>query len=320
MIGIVGDLLTERGGPAPGSNERATIEGALPRIPHSASNELHRLMGADGRRGPLVDERKWRLIGWYDRVAGAYDQHGLPLSARVADLAVRHAMILEGARVLDVGTGTGNVALAAARCVGARGRVVAVDLSFAMLQEARRRAGDLPVKFLEMDAETLAFSDGTFDVAVSSLLADPDVVQALREMHRVLRPGGRAVFASYTKQTHQPLAHMVADGAIRYHSAAAPTGYWTALSDSERFRLWFEKAGFEEIQVILEPHTFELRDAEDWWVYMRRSTRWGPTLERLPPPDLEELRADILAATERLRAEGGPEVDGSAVIGIGAQR
>ena len=280
------------------------------------------LHGADGEGGPVVDERKRRLIGWYDRVASAYDQHDLPLAPRVAGLVVHHAMIPESARVLDVGTGTGNVVLGAARCVGARGRVIGVDLSSAMLQEARRRAGGLSVEFLEMDAETLGFGDGTFDVAVSSLLAGPDVVRALREMHRVLRPGGRAVFASYTEQTHQPLADLTWSRMERYGIVrpAVPTRHWTTLSESERFQSWFEKAGFEEIRVVLEPHTFDLTDAEDWWIYMRRSTRWGPTLERLPRADLEGLRGDILADIEKLRADGSPEVDGSALISIGMRR
>jgi SAM-dependent methyltransferase len=173
-----------------------------------------------------------------------------------------------------------------------------------------------------MDAETLGFDERTFDLAVSSLLAGPDVVRALREMHRVLRPGGRAVFASYTEQTHQPLADLTWSRMARYGVAwpAAPTGHWTTLLESEWFRSWFEKAGFEEIRVVLEPHTFELTDAEDWWIYMRRSTRWGPILERLPRTDLEELKHDILAAIERLRAQGRLELDGSAVIGIGVRR
>ncbi len=262
------------------------------------------------------------LISWYDHVAEAYDEHRLPLSGRVADLVVRHAMIADGDQVLDVGTGTGNVALAAARCVGARGLVVGVDLSPGMIQAARRRSGGPPLEFRQMDAEALEFGDATFDVVLSSLLAGPDVVRALREMRRVLRPRGRVVFGSYTEQTHRPLADLTWSRMERYGilRPAAPTAHWTSLSESERFRFWFERAGFEEIRVVLEPHTFELADAEDWWVYMRRSTRWGPILERRPPTELEELKVAILADIEKLRAEGRLEVDGSAAIGIGVRR
>lgn len=151
-----------------------------------------------------MDERKRRMIHWYDRIARAFDCHPMPLSTRLAEALVRQAAISEGEWVLDVGTGTGNVALAAARCVGARGRVVGVDLSRAMLREARRRAGDLPIEFQEMDAEALHFGDATFHAALGGLL--PEVVPVISEMHRVLRPGGRAAFSSYTPETFQPLA------------------------------------------------------------------------------------------------------------------
>ncbi len=269
-----------------------------------------------------MDEAKRRQIDWYDRVAGTYDHHRLPLSPRVAELVVGHAMIAGGAHVLDVGTGTGNVALAAARRVGERGHVVAVDLSSAMLNEARHRAGGLPIEFRKMDAEALEFGDATFDVVVSSLLAGAQIVRVLREMRRVLRPGGRAVFGTYTEQTHEPLGKLTWSRMERHGMArpAPPSGPGAALSEPERFRSWFERAGFEDVRAVLEPHTFALEDAKDWWIYMRRSTRWGPALERLAPEELERLRTEIITDVERLRGEEGIQVDGSAIIAIGARR
>src|SRR5207302_868917 len=99
-------------------------------------------------REKAMDERKRRMTQWYDHIADAYDQHRLPLSPRLAEALVRHAAVSEGERVLDVGTGTGNVAIAAARHTGARGRVVAIDLSRAMLGRARRKAGICRSNFL----------------------------------------------------------------------------------------------------------------------------------------------------------------------------
>ena len=204
-----------------------------------------------------MDEAKRNRIRWYNRIADAYDQHRLPLSPRVADLVAHHAKPAEGARVLDVGTGTGNVALAAARLVGPRGLVVGIDLSRAMLQVARRRTGSLPIEFQEMDAEALGFGDATFDVAVSSLLAGVHIVRVLSEMHRVLRPGGRAVFASYTDETHEPLQELSWSRMGRHGMArpAPPSGAWTSLSESERFRSWLQRAGFKEMRVVVAPHT-----------------------------------------------------------------
>ncbi len=96
---------------------------------------------------------------------------------------------------------------------------------------------------------------------------------------------------------------------------ASPSGPRTTLSETE-----LEQAGLAEPRTFVEPHTFELEDAQDWWAYMRRSTRWGPALARLAPDALERLRADILSDTDARRTDGRLEVDGSAVIGIGVRR
>ncbi len=267
-----------------------------------------------------MDERKRRMIQWYDRIAGTYDDHRMPLSPRLAEALVRHAAISEGMSVLDVGTGTGNVALAAARWVGPRGRVVGIDLSSAMLTEARRRAGDLPVEFLEMDAEALQFGDATFDAALGGLL--PDIVPAMKEMHRVLRLGRRAAFSTYTRETLQPLAGLTWSRLERYRilPPPAPTGPWTVLKESEQFLLLLEKAGFREARVVPEPHIYTLQSAEEWWTYMRRSTRWGASLDQLSFEVLEDLKAEILRDVESLRTKDGIQVDTSALIGIGVRR
>jgi ubiquinone/menaquinone biosynthesis C-methylase UbiE len=129
------------------------------------------------------------FIRWMDEVAE------LPDVALARAAAVDVLRLCAGQSVLDVGCGTGNVAVGLAPLVDPGGRVVGVDASEAMVEEARRRTEGrgLPVQFDVGDAQNLAFEDGTFDACRSErvLIHVPDAGRALAEMARVTRAGGR---------------------------------------------------------------------------------------------------------------------------------
>ena len=109
--------------------------------------------------------------------------------------AIMRALNLKtGERVLDVGSGPGHQAIELSPMVGPSGRVDGVDISESMLRIARARCeGVRNVEFHEGDALHLPFPDATFDAVMSSMVFEylPDVPGALREVHRVLKPGGR---------------------------------------------------------------------------------------------------------------------------------
>ena len=144
-------------------------------------------------------QRRVQRYGW-DLAAAAYARHWHGPLAGVQGELLGLAAPAAGEAVLDVACGTGVVSVAAARAVGPAGRVLGVDLADAMVQAARQQAQDLGLghtAFERMDAEQLTLPDAGFDLALCALglmyLPDPDA--ALRELHRVLRPGGRAVLA-----------------------------------------------------------------------------------------------------------------------------
>lgn len=127
--------------------------------------------------------------------------HFAPLEAITTPAAarlVRHAGVGHGARVLDVGCGTGVVAITAAR-LGAR--ATGVDLTPRLLERARENSiiALVDVEWREADAEELPFGDGQFDIVLSQFAhmfaPRPDV--ATREMLRILKPGGTLAFSTW---------------------------------------------------------------------------------------------------------------------------
>ena len=140
-------------------------------------------------------QRRIQRYGW-DLAADAYESLWQRQLAEAQAVLLASASPLPGERVLDIACGTGLVACDAARSVRPDGHVLGIDVSGQMVDAARRRANDLQLPncgFVRMDAENLALPDNCFDVALCpfGLMYMPDPEQALREMRRVLRPGGR---------------------------------------------------------------------------------------------------------------------------------
>jgi len=126
---------------------------------------------------------------------------------------VRHAALLRGERVLDIGCGAGIDTLLAARAVGSHGRVVGLDMTPAMLDRARghiAEAGADNIELREGLMEALPFPDESFDVIVSNgvLNLSTRKSRALAEMLRVLRPGGRVALGDLVLTDTLPEAIM----------------------------------------------------------------------------------------------------------------
>jgi ubiquinone/menaquinone biosynthesis C-methylase UbiE len=131
-----------------------------------------------------------RIAEHFDTVVATYETWAEPVSARLAKAALKKTSVRAGDRVLDIGAGTGALALQAA-ALGAR--VTAIDLSSAMVDRLAQRLAAYPeCKALVMDGQALTFEESTFDAAFSilstTLFADWGV--ALDEAVRVVRPGG----------------------------------------------------------------------------------------------------------------------------------
>jgi demethylmenaquinone methyltransferase/2-methoxy-6-polyprenyl-1,4-benzoquinol methylase len=174
---------------------------------------------AQGRAlGPSAGRREdVQVRDMFDRIAGLYDLMNTAMTAglhhrwraRAADLTA----VSPGSRVLDVATGTGDLAIELARRVSPGGEVIGSDFSEAMLARARAKAAAaqpalVRPRFEPGDALALPYAQDTFDAATVAFGVRnfSDLQQGLRELVRVVRPGGRVVVLEITTPTRPPLS------------------------------------------------------------------------------------------------------------------
>jgi demethylmenaquinone methyltransferase/2-methoxy-6-polyprenyl-1,4-benzoquinol methylase len=153
----------------------------------------------------------------FDRIAGVYDLMNTAMTAglhhRWRERAAALARVGPGSRVLDVATGTGDLAMVLARHVSPGGEVVGCDFSEGMLARARSKASSGQGRHVEPwfewgDALELAYEDDRFDAATVGFGARnfTDLRRGLEELARVVRPGGRVVILEITTPTRPPLS------------------------------------------------------------------------------------------------------------------
>jgi len=139
---------------------------------------------------------------------------------------IEQARIAPGQSVLDVAGGSGEPSLTIAQAVGPSGFVMCTDAIAEMVAVAEREALERGLKnmqFRQCTADSLPFADESFDVAVSRLgvMFFPDPVAAVREMLRVIKPGGRVALAVWGKSELNPYSYVVTNVVSRYVPAAA---------------------------------------------------------------------------------------------------
>ncbi|PSL04007.1 ubiquinone/menaquinone biosynthesis C-methylase UbiE [Haloactinopolyspora alba] len=198
--------------------------------------------------------------GWQlrDDAAAAYEEYLVPVIFEpFARRLVDHAAVLPGARVLDVGCGTGAVARAAARRLGHTGTVTGIDINPDMLATARRVTADADaaVEFHQADVTDLPFDDATFDAVLCQQAVQffDDRVAALGEMRRVTAPGGRVTFSVLRSLAHHPVYDTFARALGRHagQSAAAMMASPFALGAPETLRADAHAAGFAEVSILI---------------------------------------------------------------------
>jgi ubiquinone/menaquinone biosynthesis C-methylase UbiE len=250
----------------------------------------------------MIEPEKFRdfeRAGW-ENIPGEYHQAFGSLTIQAIDALLDAVRVKEGVNLLDIASGPGYVASAAAK----RGAVVVgVDFSSAMVAEAQKLHPD--VDFREGDAETLPFGNGLFDAAVMNFgilhLGRPD--HALVEAHRVLRAGGKFAFTVWAKP-EETVGFGIVLRAVEAHGEAKvplpPGPPFFRFSDPDESKRALIAAGFDSPKVKKVEQVWRLPAGDGLFEAMRDSTvRTAGLLRAQKPEALGKIRSYIRQETQR---------------------
>jgi ubiquinone/menaquinone biosynthesis C-methylase UbiE len=274
---------------------------------------------------PVTREERAAPKEAWDAIAAAYDQLVTPRNADLATEALRLAGLAPGDRFLDVAAGTGGLSLPAAR-LGAR--VVATDWSPEMIGRFRARVRDEGLSQAEgrvMDCHALDLADDSFDVTGSQfgVMLVPNQAQALREMARVTRPGGRVVLVAFGDPGgFEALQFFLAAmrSVVRDFAGLPddPPPLEFQLSDPQVMHQRLAAAGLERVEVHTDRlERLELRSGEELWNWCLGS---NPIPGMLVADLSAEQRVSVRRALDAMvaeRAKGRDVAVLTAAINIG---
>ncbi len=267
------------------------------------------------------DQQKQQVRGLFNTISPQYD--AIRFVHLCAERLIALSPLLERAQVLDVATGTGLVAMVVAQIIGPGGRVVGIDFSPDMLAQARQKLAQTDntnVEFQEGDAEHLPFPDNSFDVVLcaSSLFFVPNILAALKEAYRVLKPDGIMGFSSFGDNFLTPLLPLWGQRLARHGIPAAPRPI-DRLVDPAVCATLMEKAGFHRVEVRSEALGYYLATPQDRIREIEVSLE-GLPLARLSLEEQAQIKAEHLAELEPLMTDKGIWADVPANFAFGWKR
>jgi ubiquinone/menaquinone biosynthesis C-methylase UbiE len=255
----------------------------------------------------------------FNNVAGEYDSKELRFFSDSAKHLASIIPLRGHESVIDIATGTGNVALAIASYVP-RGNVTGIDFSGGMLEQARKKAfaGNIKnIKFIEMDMQAIDFPAATFDAAICAfgIFFVEDMDTLLSRIIKIIKLGGIIAICNFHESYFNPLRTLLTNR-LAHYNVQMPSQTWKNIATEAGCRKLFEKAGIRDIQVAQKNMGYFLADENEWW-----NVIWNAGFRRmvseLTPVDLERFKLEHLEEVSTLKTKDGLWLDIGVLYTIG---
>ena len=264
-------------------------------------------------------QRRIQRYGW-DKASGFYETYWQQQLKPAQDRLLELANLKPGEKIIDIACGTGLVSFPAAEKAGDTGFVLANDISDKMVEEGARIAADKKtnnIGFKRMDAEELLCNDEEFDVALCALglMYVPDPLKALKEMQRVLKPGGRAIAAVWGQRDRCGWADIFEIVDRRVASEVCPMFF--NLGNGDMLRRFFESAGFTGVTTERLSTTLFYQSGEE---ACSAAFAGGPVAlaySKFSDAVKQEVHAEYLDSIKPFKEKESYAITGEFVVGIG---
>jgi SAM-dependent methyltransferase len=248
------------------------------------------------------------------------------MGREVTRAIVTEAQVAEGMRVLDVASGTGEPAISIARLLNGTGAVFGTDISpqaLAVGEQRARESGLSNIQFVEADAHRLSYADASFDRVTCrcGLMFFADPAGSLRELRRVLRPGGRASFLVWGPR-EQPYFETTVGTILRLLPEVALPASGQAMfkyGQPGTLKRALLDAGFARAEEHTEAVPWNWQGTpEDLWQYFQAVTiPFHPLFQAIPDSRRAEVDAEVMAAIHRCYKNGKVNFEATVVLASG---
>lgn len=253
------------------------------------------------------DEQKQKVMAAFDMAGEGYDCRGLRFFVESASWLIKNMQLNGDENLLDIATGTGHVALAAAQELK-KGYVTGIDISENMLQRAVSKAHKINLQnitFKRCDIEDMGFENNTFDAACCAfgLFFLPDMENGLRCISKVLKPGGKLAITSFTPSLMMPLRKMLIDK-IKEYGVEEPKLSWMLLDSPDKINTLISGGGYRDIHIQSKEMGYYLKSSLEWRDVLWNSGYRG-LLNQLSGEDLKRFLNEHLKEVDGIADENG---------------